>query len=216
MDQQSFQWDRFAKLPIIGIIRNIGSDAVREILPLYADAGLHTLEITMNTPSATTMIGEAQKTFGDRLQIGAGTVCNTRELDQALEAGARFIVTPLTDETIIKTCVAHHIPVFPGAFTPSEVYRAWDLGADMIKIFPATAMGPGYIRDLKGPFPQIKLVPTGGITLENCGDYLQAGASGLGMGSLLFDKKLISAGNWEALGHRFATLAERVAKQVAD
>lgn len=210
MGADFFSWQRFQDMPVVGVIRNLPPDAAAEIFPLYAAAGLTTLEITMNTPGAEDMIRDGLAQYGGRLNIGAGTVCNTKELDSALKAGAQFIVTPLVDQEVIRACVSAHIPVFPGAFTATEVYSAWALGAGIVKLFPATTLGPGYIRDLKGPFPKIRLMPTGGVSPENAVSFLEAGAIGLGMGGQLFDPALIREKNWSGLQTRFEMLVNSI------
>ncbi len=191
MNQTQFSAGLFSKVPIIGIIRNISANDVAAILPVYADAGLTTIEITMNTPGAVDMISHALQHYAGTLNIGAGTVCTEDELDRAIGAGAQFIVTPVVNEEIIKKCVSLTIPIFPGAFTPTEIYNAWALGATMVKVFPGSLLGPGYIKEVKAPLDQIKLIPTGGITLDNILSFKKAGASGYGMGSHLFNNAMI-------------------------
>ena len=198
-----FSWDLFKQAPIVGIIRGLPADAVRQLLPRYREAGLTTIEITMNTPGATDLITHAVQHEGRGLNIGAGTVCTEADLERALAAGAQFIVTPVLNKKVMKRCVKQGIPIFPGAFTPSEIYKAWSLGAPMVKVFPTTTLGPTYINDVKAPLNQLKLLPTGGITLANMGEFLKAGADGLGIGSHLFDKKLINDQDWEGLKTHF-------------
>jgi 2-dehydro-3-deoxyphosphogluconate aldolase/(4S)-4-hydroxy-2-oxoglutarate aldolase len=158
----------------------------------------------MNSPDAPVVIAHLVETLGHRLNIGAGTVCTSQDLDLALAAGAQFIVTPILDEEVIRTCVKKEVPVFPGAYTPTEIYRAWSLGASMVKVFPATQLGAGYIREVLAPLPAIKLMPTGGVSPDNFADFLRAGARGLGMGTQLFPKQLIAEGRWEELGEFFS------------
>jgi 2-dehydro-3-deoxyphosphogluconate aldolase/(4S)-4-hydroxy-2-oxoglutarate aldolase len=203
-----FLWDRFYKVPIIGIIRHLCFDDVAEILPRYAAAGLTSVEITMNTPGAAQMIRHGINRHGEHLHIGAGTVCSLADLELALAAGAQFIVAPIVNEAVITACVQKNIPVFPGAYTPTEIYRAWELGAGIIKLFPATS--PAYFKEIKAPLSQVKLMPTGGISLDNFTDFLSAGASGLGMGSQLFDKRLIAAKNWAALSDHFVSFITKL------
>ena len=205
-----FSWEKFSKVPVAGIIRNVSMDDFAQILPLYMEAGLTTLEITMNTPDVAAMIRYAIENYGSELNIGAGTICNEEELSRALDAGAGFIVTPIVDEAMIKSCVQQEIPIFPGALTATEVYRAWRCGADMIKIFPATSVGPQYIKDLKGPLHQVRLMAVGGVSVDNCVEFLKAGAEGLGMGGSLFDKNIIAKKEWAALSMRFRQLAEKI------
>ncbi|WP_138990344.1 bifunctional 4-hydroxy-2-oxoglutarate aldolase/2-dehydro-3-deoxy-phosphogluconate aldolase [Larkinella sp. C7] len=198
-----FSWDLFKKAPIIGIVRNLAVEDVIQILPIYRNAGLTTIEITMNTAGAEDLIRYAVAQEQAGLNIGAGTVCTEPELERALAAGAQFIVTPIINENVIRTCVARNIPIFPGAFTPSEIYKAWSLGASMVKVFPAASLGYSYLKEVKGPLNQIKLVPTGGVSLANMTDFLKAGADGLGIGGQIFDTKLIQQKNWDGLQQHF-------------
>lgn len=211
MSEHTFSWELFNKAPLVGIIRNVSPEDVKRILPIYREAGLTTVEITMNTPGATDMIRYALENEHYGLNIGAGTVCTKDDLDAALEAGAQFIVTPILSKKVIKSCVKKGIPVFPGAYTPTEIFNAWSLGASMVKIYPATALGPGYIKDLKAPMNQLKLLPTGGVSLENMEAFLKAGANGLGIGGQLFDKKLIQDKNWDGLKAHFLQFAQKLA-----
>ncbi len=180
------------------------------ILSVYAAAGLTTIEITMNTEGAEDMIRFIIENYGGKLNIGAGTVCTEDELHRALNAGAQFIVTPVVNEKIIRTCVEKGIPIFPGAFTPTEIYNAWSLGATMVKIFPGSLIGPGYIKDIKAPLNKVKLIPTGGVSLDNILDFKKAGADGYGMGSHLFNKDLIKEKNWQGLKLHFEQFVKKV------
>jgi 2-dehydro-3-deoxyphosphogluconate aldolase / (4S)-4-hydroxy-2-oxoglutarate aldolase len=210
MESRLFSWERFLAVPVVGIIRNISAEDLGYIIPLYLEAGLTTIEITMNTPGAEKMIRYAVDRYGGQLNIGAGTVCNPEDLARALEAGAQFIVTPLTDERVISSCVQKNIAVFPGAFTPTEIYKAWELGAGMVKVFPATSFGPSYIKDLKGPLNQVSIMPTGGVTIHNCIDFLEAGATAVGMGGRLFDKNLLGKKDRIALSAGFESLVKNI------
>lgn len=198
-----FSWEKFNALPIVGILRNFPAAQTDTLAARYADAGMTCLEITMNTEGATDTIARLSDTFAGRLNIGAGTVCTKKDLDKALGAGASFIVTPVLSGTVIKTCVRRGIPVFPGAYTPTEIYQAWALGADMIKVFPASGLGPTFIKEVLAPLDKLKLMPTGGVGLDNLEAYLRAGATGLGIGSGLFPKDLVNAGRWDELSALF-------------
>lgn len=211
MSQDAFSWELFANAPLIGIIRNLSLAEVSAILPLYRDAGLTTIEITMNTPDAEAMIRYALDHHPNGLNIGAGTVCTMADLERALAAGAQFIVTPILNKHVIQSCVRRGIPIMPGAFTPTEIYEAWSLGASLVKVFPATSLGPAYVSDLKAPLGPIKLLPTGGITLDNMADFLRAGAGGVGVGSQLFDRTLIGERNWTGLRAHFQQFVDRLA-----
>ncbi|MEJ7768969.1 MAG: bifunctional 4-hydroxy-2-oxoglutarate aldolase/2-dehydro-3-deoxy-phosphogluconate aldolase [Chitinophagaceae bacterium] len=204
-----FSWEAFYNIPLVGILRNVPLAKTKKLAGLYESCGLTTLEITMNSDKAAETISYLAEKFSGTLNIGAGTVCTMAELDLALTAGASFIVTPILDETVIKACVAKKVPIFPGAFTPTEIFRAWSLGADMVKVFPATRLGSSYIKDILAPLPQLKLLPTGGVTLENFTDFLQAGAKGLGVGSTLFPPSLIEQDNWTELTELFSLFVSR-------
>lgn len=206
MDNKAFKWPRFNQVPIVGIIRNLSLAQVRMVLPLYVEAGLNTVEISLTTPDALHIIEEASTRFGAQLNIGAGTVCDMDELQRSLDAGSTFIVSPITDAQLIKSCADRGIPVFPGAFTPTEIYQAWKAGATMVKIFPAS-LGAQYIKDIKAPFPDIKLLPTGGVGLDNLADFVAAGAEGFGIASQLFDKQAIAANDQKALLNHFMQYA---------
>lgn len=194
-----FNWDYFNKIPVVGIFRNIPIDDITQILPLCISSGLRTLEITMNTKGAGDIIKYAIENFGTELNIGAGTVCNRSDLEEALSYGVSFIVTPNLDEEVVSECVKRGVPIFPGAFTPTEIYSAWKLGASMVKVFPADNLGTRYISNIRAPFGDIKLLPTGGIDISNVKDYLKAGANGVGVSSGLFDRNIIKHKNWKVL-----------------
>jgi 2-dehydro-3-deoxyphosphogluconate aldolase/(4S)-4-hydroxy-2-oxoglutarate aldolase len=195
---------------VVGIIRGMSMQEVMDILPLYVNAGFTTIEFTLNTADVVSIIQAAQLQYNGKLNIGAGTVCDMNDLDKALKAGAQFIVAPIVNEEVIRACVDLSIPVFPGAYTATEIYKAWSLGAEMVKVFPATSLGPAYIKDIKAPFNQIKLMPVGGIDLQNCLDFMKVGSDGLGVGSQLFNKKMIQEKNWAQLTEQFEAFANKV------
>ena len=199
MNINSFSWELFEKVPIVGILRNIAFEDFKNVFLVCMKAGLTNLEITMNTLKAEKMISYAFENCEGLMNVGAGTVCSEADLEKALNAGSQFIVTPIVSKVLIEKCVALDVPIFPGAYTPTEIYSAWTWGAKVIKIFPATALGPSFIKDLKGPLAQIKLLPTGGVGLENIKEFKAAGAFGYGIGSQLFNKRLIAEKNWKGL-----------------
>ncbi|MEJ7779778.1 MAG: bifunctional 4-hydroxy-2-oxoglutarate aldolase/2-dehydro-3-deoxy-phosphogluconate aldolase [Daejeonella sp.] len=208
MIRSGFSWDEFSKVPVVGIIRGLTFDQVRQVLPVYITSGLTTIEITMNTRSAKEIISYAADHFSGQLNIGAGTVCSEKDLDIALSSGAQFIVTPIVSAHVITGCAEMGIPVFPGAFTPTEIYHAWELGASMVKVYPATSLGPEYIKDVKAPLNHVKLLPTGGINLSNLGDFMKAGADGVGVGSQLFHTQHINNQDWQALETHFKSFVD--------
>ncbi|MBN2406279.1 MAG: bifunctional 4-hydroxy-2-oxoglutarate aldolase/2-dehydro-3-deoxy-phosphogluconate aldolase [Elusimicrobia bacterium] len=184
----------FARLPFIGIIRGAGPRYIDGLVEAVCAGGLKTIEITMNTPGAAGVIERAAAAAGGRLEIGAGTVTDMKELHAALGAGASFIVMPASDRRIIEYCRRRSIPVFPGAMTPGEVLQAWRWGATMVKVFPVKFFGPGYIRELKGPFDKVKLLACGGINQENMEEYFMSGADGIAFGESVFRKDWIASG----------------------
>ncbi len=205
MHRSVFSWPAFNAVPVIAILRGYPLETCLKIAEALQATGFLTLEVTMNTPEAALIISELRQRF-PTLNVGAGTVCNPAELEVALAAGAGFIVTPILDEEVVTTCVSQRIPVFPGAYTPTEIYRAWHLGASAVKVFPASQLGVQYLKDLAGPLPHIKLVPTGGVTLDNLQSFFAAGAVGVGMGSSLLDKELIATGDFSGLQTHFAAI----------
>lgn len=203
MKTNDFSWSLFNQVPLVGIVRNLTFDEIAKILPVYLSSGLTTIEITMNTPLATDIIRYAADKYKGQLNVGAGTVCSLDDLKEALQAGSQFIVTPVLNPDVVRYCAKEGIPIFPGAYTPTEIYQAWELGATMVKVYPATALGPDYIKDVKAPLNKIKLMPTGGINLSNMQSFMKAGADGLGVGGQLFDKELIKSANWDGLKDHF-------------
>ena len=210
-----FSQDLFRELPIIGILRGFALDLLPEIVGAAIRGGLRNIEITMNTPGAARQIREALALAEGRLNIGAGTVINRQLLEEALAEGASFVVTPTVEPTIIRECVERKIPVFPGAYTPTEIVTAWELGATMVKVFPAESLGPTYIRAVKAPLPQIKLLPTGGVDLKTLPMFLKAGADGFGVGSPLFDRDRIESRDWPWLESRCRAFAETYRKALS-
>jgi 2-dehydro-3-deoxyphosphogluconate aldolase/(4S)-4-hydroxy-2-oxoglutarate aldolase len=204
-----FHHELFDAAPIVAIMRNLPPEHLGVIAENYFLAGLTCLEITMNSPGATENIAKLTKTYAGRLNIGAGTVCTMHDLDKALTANAQFIVTPIINKEVIRTCVLEDVPVFPGAYTPTEIYKAWHLGATMVKVFPASNLGPSYIKEVLAPLEYLKLLPTGGIGIDNFNAYLSAGAKGVGIGSHLFPKDVIQNQDWVALKQTFMLFKEK-------
>ena len=204
----TFSTELFERLPLVGILRGLPAEKLRPVVEAARDGGLTNLEITMNTPGAAAQILAAKEIARDKLNIGAGTVTTMRLLDEALESGAGFIVTPTLTISVIERCVQLGVPVFPGAFSPSEIVRAWELGAMMVKVFPADSLGPDYLRSLKGFCPHIRLMPTGGVDLHTLEAYAKAGADVFGVGSPLFRADRIAAGDWDWLRSQCRAFAE--------
>ena len=199
----------FDKMPVVGILRNVPLNVIEAILPYYKKAGFTTLEITMNSENVCEIISRLSEDNPD-MNIGAGTVCTMADLKKALDAGASFIVTPILDTAVVIYCKQHTIPIFPGAYTPLEIYTADKLGATAVKIFPATQLGAGYIQEVLAPLSHLKLLPTGGVSVENIASFFKSGAVGVGMGGALFDKTLIANEDYDGLYCHFKVIAEKV------
>lgn len=208
----AFSWEQFENMPIVGIVRGISFEDFKQILPVYVKAGLTTIEVTMNTPDVESLISYAVREYAGILNVGAGTVCSLSDLDKALAYGAQFIVTPLINEEVIKRCVNMNIPIFPGALTPSEIYKAWTLGASIVKIYPAGNLGASYIKDVKAPLDKVRMMPTGGISLNNMQSFLELGVDGFGIGSPLFNKSLVDAKDWNGLETHFGDFVTMIDK----
>jgi len=203
-----FNHDWFRQLPIVGILRSFKLADIERLVPASISGGLRNIEITMNSAGAEELISRTCALVGEQANVGAGTVTSISLLERALTAGASFIVTPTLVPDVIQVCVRRGIPVMPGAFTPTEIAEAWELGATMVKVFPAEALGPGYIKAVKAPLPHIPLMPTGGVSVDTLQDFKRAGADAFGVGSPLFDPKQVATGNWDW----FRVQAERFAE----
>ena len=197
---------------IIAVIRLSEDKKIDYIISALSEGGVKSLEITMTTPNAIDIIKNiSKKNKGDFL-IGVGSVLDPETANAAIHSGAQFIVSPILNVDIIKMGHRYDKVVIPGAFTPTEIINAWESGGDIVKIFPATVLGPKYFKDIHGPLPQVKLSPTGGVNINNAADFIKAGAVCLGVGSALIDKKLVENSDWEELSKRAATLVEEVRK----
>ena len=190
----------FKKKPILGIVRGVAASQIEPLIETVIDAGLETLEITMNTPEATELIRKAKQVAAGRLTLGAGTVISMQDLKLALKSGATFIVMPVLIKEVVKFCVKNKIPVFPGALTPQEIYQAWDAGATMVKVFPAKFLGPEYFREIKGPFNDIQLLACSGVIPENMRDYFVSGASAVSFGASVFRKDWLADKDFKGIG----------------
>ena len=193
----------------LGIIRVKGTQDLVQIAKALHAGGLYCLEITMTTPGALRAIEDAREELPNVL-MGAGTVLDASTARQAILAGAQFLVTPTVALDVVEVAHRYGVPVIPGAMTPTEILTAWEAGADMVKVFPAEVLGPGFIKALHGPLPQIPLVPTGGITADNAGDFIRAGAALVCAGGWLVDKEAVAAGRYEVLTENARRLVEAV------
>jgi 2-dehydro-3-deoxyphosphogluconate aldolase/(4S)-4-hydroxy-2-oxoglutarate aldolase len=195
---------------IVAIIRGADPSDAKKIVNALLDGGIKVLEITLNSRGALTVIEELSKLADERLLIGAGTVLDADAVNEAISAGAKFIISPCFDPAIITATKKHGVVSIPGAFTATEIFAAFKSGGDIIKVFPASG-GSQYIRDIRGPFQNIPLMPTGGINLKNIEEYLQAGAVAVGIGSALVDtKKKITTDYLQELKSKAARYVELI------
>lgn len=183
--------NRFKQKPFIGILRGIEPDIVAPLVETVCESGLETIEITMNTIGATDIIKQFINQSEGKLMVGAGTILNLDDLKRALDAGAGFVLSPVVIPEVVDYCVANNIPVFPGALTPDEIYKAWDAGATMVKVFPANVFGPVYFKDIKAPLNNIELLACGGVSTQNAEEYFNNGASAVSFGGSLFKKEYL-------------------------
>lgn len=195
---------------VIAVIRLSDVKKLEKIIESLAKGGMSALEITMTTPGALDIMKELSQNNTSGFLIGAGTVLDPETARMAIVAGAEFIVGPVLNIDVIKMAHRYDKVVIPGAFTPTEILNAWDHGADIVKVFPATAVGPKYFKDVMGPLPQVKLTPTGGVSLDNASEFIKAGACCLGVGSALLDKKMIAGSDWDGLAEKAAAFKKAV------
>lgn len=189
MPGQGFDLERFLTCPVLGILRGIPSQNLEPVLEAAVAAGLKHLEITLNTQDAFSIIERAAAGFSGRLTIGAGTVLSPEGAERACNAGATFLVSPTLNTEVARFCRDENIPYFPGAFTPTEIEKAWQAGAAMVKVFPASQLGPAFFKEMRGPFPDIKLMAVGGVCVENVPRYLESGALAVAVGGSVFTRE---------------------------
>ena len=185
--------------PVIGILRGIDSGFFREVMHASFLSGLNAIEVTMNTPGAEQIVSSLRPEVPQGKLLGMGTIRHPDEAKRAVDAGAMFLVTPNLDENVIEYAKSRNIPIVSGALTPTEVYRTWKAGADMVKVFPCHAFGPQYIKDLLGPFDDIPLVAVGGVSIGNLKEYFKAGAKAVGVGASLFGAQTLRERNIEKI-----------------
>jgi 2-dehydro-3-deoxyphosphogluconate aldolase / (4S)-4-hydroxy-2-oxoglutarate aldolase len=200
---------RIRDLGLVPVVRAQSAEEAVQAIDAIRAGGIDVLEVTMTVPDAIPLIAQVARRFGQDAIIGAGTVLDAETARACILAGAQFVVTPTLKAETIACCRRYSVPVLPGALTPTEVLTAWEAGADMVKVFPCSAMGgASYIKALKAPLPQVELVPTGGVNLETAADFIKAGSAALGLGSDLVDLKALREG-------KAALVTERARKLVA-
>jgi 2-dehydro-3-deoxyphosphogluconate aldolase/(4S)-4-hydroxy-2-oxoglutarate aldolase len=201
---------RIREAGVIAVLRRLPPDTAYDIVDALLEGGLKAVELTMDSPAAAEVIAGVRERAGNDLLIGAGTVMTAAQVDEALEAGADFLVSPHLDESLVAKAQEAERLFIPGVMTATEVARAQRAGAEVLKLFPAGSLGPGYLKDLLGPFRGTPFIPTGGITPERVGDYLRAGALAVGVGSALTPATAISQRDWAAIRQLASTLVRQV------
>jgi 2-dehydro-3-deoxyphosphogluconate aldolase / (4S)-4-hydroxy-2-oxoglutarate aldolase len=190
---------KVADAGVVAVIRANSKDQLTGIAEALLAGGVPAIEVTMSTPKAIAGIEMLADRFGDTAVIGVGTAIDAATARDAIAAGAQFVVSPVFDEQIVATTRRYGKIMIPGAFTPTEILRAWTAGADVVKVFPSTALGPQYFKDILAPLPQLRLTPTGGVDLKNAGDWIKAGAVFVGAGSSLVSKDALAKNDWASI-----------------
>ena len=194
--------DRIIECGVVAIVRGQSDELILKAIEAALAGGINVIEVTFTVPNALQIIEKLAGQLSDDVILGAGTVLTPEKAASAVDAGARFIVSPNTNISVIEMAKSRGVPVCPGALTPTEVVTAWQAGADVIKIFPANVMGPKYLKDLHGPLPDVPFMPTGGVNLSTAREYLENGAVALGVGGDLINKKLMDEGNFAEITSR--------------
>ena len=194
----------------VAVIRLGDSNKLVKVAEAVYKGGVISIEITMTTPNALGVLEYCVKEFGDTMLFGIGSVLDAATAKAAIEAGAKYVVSPIFKKEIIDEAHKHDIPAMPGAFTPTEIITATEAGADIVKVFPADVLGMAFFKGVKAPMPHLKMMPTGGVSLTNAGDWLKAGACAVGVGSALLDNKAIAENNFDLLTENAKTLMQSI------
>ena len=204
---------RLQAAAVVPIVRTASAEFATKAVAAVYEGGIPCVEITMTVPGAIRALEAVAKEYGDKILLGAGTVLDPETARICMLAGAQFFVTPSLNVRTIEMAKRYSKAVFPGALTPTEIVTAWEAGADGVKVFPCSAMGGAkYIKALKGPFPHIDLVPTGGVNLDTVGDFLRAGSAAVGVGGELVDDKTCADGNYHLIAERARRFREAVSQ----
>jgi len=197
---------------IVAIMRAQSSDQLLAAADAVLTGGVNAIEVTMTTPGALRVIEEAVAKYGDEVIFGVGSVLDPETARAAILAGAQFVVCPTLNLKTIEICRRYSVTVVPGAYTPTEALTAWEAGADMVKIFPASVGGPAYIKAIKAPLPQIELIPVGGVNLKTTADFIRAGSAAVGVGSSLINQKLLDSGEFQTISENARQYCTEVQK----
>ncbi|ADB18817.1 2-dehydro-3-deoxyphosphogluconate aldolase/4- hydroxy-2-oxoglutarate aldolase [Pirellula staleyi DSM 6068] len=204
--------DRLLNRCIVAVIRADNGDKLADVAEALVAGGVEVMEVTFTVPKAHQVLEKVATRLGNKILLGAGTVLDTETARAAILSGAEFIVSPAVNTQVIEMCKRYSKMILPGALTPTEVLTAWQAGADVVKIFPSEITGPKYLKALHGPFPHIRLMPTGGVNLQTAGEFLKAGACALGIGGSMVDPKAVAAGDYKQIESLARQYVEEVAK----
>jgi 2-dehydro-3-deoxyphosphogluconate aldolase/(4S)-4-hydroxy-2-oxoglutarate aldolase len=202
---------------IVAVVRSPDSLQLVEVTRALADGGVTVVEITMTVPNALDVVREVRRDLGDRVLLGAGTILDPETARAALLAGAEYLVAPTLNLDVIRLCQRYDKLVMPGAFTPTEILTAWEAGADIVKVFPADVVGPAFFKALRGPLPQVRLMPTGGVDLSTAAEFLRAGACCLGVGGQLVEPKAVAERSFDRirdLARQYVTIVQHTRNQM--
>jgi 2-dehydro-3-deoxyphosphogluconate aldolase/(4S)-4-hydroxy-2-oxoglutarate aldolase len=194
----------------VAVLRLKDPTKLRAVVEALGEGGVRAVETTMTMPGALEALASLSAALGDRVLIGAGSVLDAETARLVILAGARFVVGPTFSPGVLTTCHRYDVAAVPGAYTPTEIVTAWESGADLVKLFPAGGLGPEYVRDLRGPLPQLRLMPTGGVTIENAVAFLRAGAAVVGVGGALVDREAVARGDYGRVTHQARRLVDAV------
>ena len=217
MSKQS-NLSRVLNCGVVAILRSPSGEMLGEVAEALLSGGVEVIEITFTVPKAHKVLEQVADRLGDKILLGAGTVLDAQTARTALLAGAEFIVAPTVSRKVIQLCRRYDKMVMPGALTPTEVLSAWEAGADIVKVFPSDFTGPGYLKALLGPLPQVRLMPTGGVNLKTAADFLRAGACALGIGGALVEPKALAArdlGRIESLARQYVEIVKKTREEIA-
>ena len=202
--------DIIQKHKIVAIVRLDDLSTAQHITGALVEGGIRVIEFTLTNPDAVKTIAAMRKTVDEAVAIGAGSVITVDQVRAVADAGAQFIVSPVSKQDVIAACLKRDLPAMPGAFTPTEIQQAWEWGASVVKVFPANHLGKRYIKDVKAPLPHLRLMPTGGINVDNLCEFLDLGAFAVGVGSSLINNDAVADRDW----NRLRKNAERYVQQL--
>jgi 2-dehydro-3-deoxyphosphogluconate aldolase / (4S)-4-hydroxy-2-oxoglutarate aldolase len=198
------------ELGAVAIVRLESAARLRPVVDALIEGGIRAVEVTMTTKGALEALAQCSAALGDTALLGAGTVLDTETARLAVTAGARFVVGPTLCPGVVRLCRRYDVVSIPGAYTPNEIVSAWEAGADFVKVFPAGSLGPGYLRELRGPLPHVRLLATGGVTLDNAAAFLAAGAVAVGVGGALVERSAVEREDYATIKERARRLADSV------